>query len=165
MRDIRRDLEERLAMVLAAQAIAKRSLVDLENQEATLRYLLKEEEARWIERIAENGVIQTGVTVNSTPHPTRPQRIRSNNRPRSPLAMLLIELLSSGHPLSLSELVQRAEMKGFDFGSKNPNRVIHFALIGMKQSQIVARSKDGKWSIPEAVEQRGLDDALAEEDS
>lgn len=153
-------MRERLEAVCAESEALTRRLADLQNQEVNLRVLLKEEDDRWTKSHfysaltgPPNGHIVTKLThVNRT---------RSMNRRRSPLAMMLVELLSDGWPWPVAKLAEAMKGRGFDFGDKSPRRVVHFALIGMRQSKIVDRQADGEWVMPEAVEQREIE--LAEQ--
>jgi len=39
--------------------------------------------------------------------------------------------------------------RGVPFGEKQPGRVIHFAMLGMAQHNLVAREENGRWKLVE----------------
>lgn len=158
MRNITEDLRERLNAVLAEQEVARRRLADLENEATTLRFVMRQELARW----DRSGKETVAGELTAPPDYEGSERVRSNNRDRSPLAIALIDILSPGNPMSLATLAEALQGRGFDFGKKSPGRTLHFALMGMRRSGIVDRAQSGEWFIPCAVEQRDRDVLVVE---
>lgn len=69
----------------------------------------------------------------------------ASGEPRTELAQFLSSALSDGNNWSLGELKRLAAQNGINFGEKNPGRVIHFALLGMAQSDAVEMVEKGVW--------------------
>jgi hypothetical protein len=70
----------------------------------------------------------------------------------SVLSQVLLETLKSKGGIAwLGELKESAVERGVPFGDKQPGRVIHFAMLGMAQHNLVARETDGRWRLVEAV--------------
>ena len=128
MRDIRQDLRERRDFVSRMEhaAAAERLLA----QEKTLDSLIEEEDAIWEKlppRLFEGTDEQQG----------------------SVLSQVLLDTLKSKSDLSVSldELKESAVQRGVPFGEKKPGRVIHFAMLGMEQHDLVAKTPDGRWQL------------------
>jgi hypothetical protein len=64
---------------------------------------------------------------------------------RSPIARFLFCALATGSTLSLAELKLMAQAQGIRFGNKVPGRVLHFALVGMRQNGLVSQVGKGCW--------------------
>jgi hypothetical protein len=66
------------------------------------------------------------------------------------LSKVLLETLKSkGGAAWLDELKVSAVERGVPFGEKQPGRVIHFAMLGMAQHNLVAREENGRWKLVE----------------
>src|ERR1700722_288191 len=129
MRDIRQDLRERRDSVRAKKASLMAGVDRLTAQEQTLDRLIEEEDAMW-EKI-------------SPPLFERPEQ-------GSVLSQVLLETLKANSgAASLAELKESAVQRGVPFGGKQPGRVIHFAMLGMAQHNLVMREQDGKWRLVE----------------
>lgn len=132
MRDIRKDLRERLESVRTKREVMQRSLSNLTAQEDVLTKLLAEEDAMW-ERV------NPPLFENVEEKPVG-----------SPLSQVLLDTLKGkSAPATLSELKEAAVQRGVPFGGKRPGRVIHFAMLGMAQHKLVERMEDGKWMLVE----------------
>jgi len=135
MRDIRPDLEERLAALGARRQAAERQLAEIDQQEAALRALLTEEIARW-ERVQPSLSFAERRTDGV---------LRESNKGSTPLAQFLVTVLGDHKAHPLGELVDLAAKAQLDFGAKNPGRSIHFALTGMAKNGWVKRTPEGTW--------------------
>ncbi len=100
-------------------------------QEQTLDKLIEEEDAMW-EKIS-------------------PPLFERSEAQGSVLSQVLLDTLKSkGGVAWLGELKESAVERGVPFGDKQPGRVIHFAMLGMAQHNLVARESDGRWRLVEA---------------
>jgi hypothetical protein len=64
---------------------------------------------------------------------------------RTPIAHLIHEVLADGHLHNISEIKALAEKRGIDFGNKSAGRVLHGALVGMRQHGIVEMVSPARW--------------------
>ena len=135
LRDIRSDLQERLALVSKERADLEQRKSEIDQLEAGIRALLQHE--------------NQGFVPSANGHAPNPP---SNNGGTDLARFLLDTLRDSGGPLSLDELKDAAEAAKFDFGEKRPGRVLHWALVGMAQSDGVEKVDD-KWRIKEALQE------------
>ena len=69
-----------------------------------------------------------------------------NTNGSTPLSGFLQSALRDGKPHHLHELGERAFKRGLIGDGKSPGRVVHFALIGLQQHNLVHRTKDGEWT-------------------
>ncbi|MFY9672869.1 MAG: hypothetical protein WAK13_00365 [Terriglobales bacterium] len=101
-------------------------------QEKTLDSLIEEEDAIW-EKLAPRLFEGTDEQQGSV------------------LSQVLLDTLKSKSDLSasLDELKESAVQRGVPFGEKKPGRVIHFAMLGMEQHDLVAKTPDGRWQLVE----------------
>jgi len=136
VRDIRPDLKERLEALAAEREEHKRALARVDEREAVVKGLLAEEEERW-EKV-QPALFENGDSGN---HRREAQLVVG----RTPLARFLVGALGDGRPHRLAEIVRLATDTHFDFGTKNPGRSIHFALIGLQENDFVRRLEDGTW--------------------
>ena len=132
MRDIRKDLEERIEETEAERAQFHRRIEALDQRIDMLRGMLESEKARWPEQQVLPGLI----SGNGVRH-----------RLSSPLSQFLVKALADGAPRSLTDLKRRAKDMGVDFSGKTPGRALHFALVGMQQNQMVERLETGEWKL------------------
>jgi hypothetical protein len=135
MRDIRADLDERLRGIKDRRRELRELLSGLDQQEAMIRTLMAEEDARW------NRVQPTLFNGNGHNTPSPPNA----RDPKTPLAKFLVAELRDKRPHPLPDLVEQAKKVNFDFGTKNPGRSIHFALIGLAQNKWCRRLDNGFW--------------------
>jgi uncharacterized protein YceH (UPF0502 family) len=130
MKDITKDLQERIDEIRTECAQIQRRMDLLIERERILTSMLEDERMRW------------------PGQPTLPGLERTNGlRLSSPLSRFLIETLSTHGPQSLEELKRRALDHGLDFSRKNPGRTLNFALVGMKQHSMVERLDTGQWKL------------------
>lgn len=62
--------------------------------------------------------------------------------------------MADGKSLALSEIADSIVKKGFAFGEKSPRRSVHFALLGMRQGKVVARTLEGRWKLRDAADDK-----------
>ena len=133
MRDIRQDLKERLASVFAKRTSLMKELNEVDEQASMIKALLEAEDSMWRE-------------INP------PLFEGANEKPSSPLSQVLLDCLRTrAGAASLDELKDAAVQRGIPFGGKQPGRVIHFAMLGMAQHDLVERTSDGRWELKERV--------------
>lgn len=127
MRDIRKDLLERLEATTAARRKLEVELAAVQMREAGIKSLLKQEEEHFA-----NQHIAMFAEGESSPS----------------LAQLILQIIKSKkRPLDLGEIKEEIAKTHFDFGEKAPGRAIHFALVGMDQTGTVERLSDKRWAI------------------
>ncbi|MBI2303284.1 MAG: hypothetical protein HYU86_00860 [Chloroflexi bacterium] len=131
MRDIRRDIQERLEDVEAEKAQLQRRLSNLADNEAILRKLLEQEELRW--KAQQPALAGLDVVPKA--------------QGRSPLGRFILDTLGDGSEWTLEQLVTAAIAKGMFFNGKSPKRAIHFSLVGMKQNGLVRWVRSGVWKL------------------
>jgi len=131
MRDIRKDLRERIEDIRSHQEVLQLRIKRLEEQAAMLENLLKQEEADW--QVRQPALFDLGKG--------------SSARVRSELSRFLLAALNDGKPHGIVELVDLAQSKGIPIKGKSPRKAIHFALVGMKQNKIVEMLESGVWKI------------------
>ena len=141
MRDIRPDLRERLGSIEQDRTRLKlstqRQLEELDQQEAGVHALLRQEERRFA---SANG-------NGNDHHPAE--------EGTTPLARFILGVFSSykPRPVSIADFKSMAAKANFDFGQKAPGRVIHWALVGMAQGGIVEKGGDDMWRLKEEATQ------------
>ena len=136
MRDIRRDLRERLEALQEQIHSGHDILADLTRQAEGLAAALTAEERRWDGK-AE---LKSGVWLHETFH-------IEMNKPTQSLRGFTLSLLSDGEPRSLHYLRDRAFNRGYLKGSNSPGRSMQGVLIGLLRSHLVAKIDDGDWAI------------------
>ena len=130
MRDITKDIEERIAEVEAEQGRLQRRIDALAEKGDKLRGVLEYE------------------LMRSPPQTSIPGlEAQNGHRLSSPISRFVMKALRDGTARSLNELKRRAKDDGIDFGGKNPGRVLHFALVGMRQTKMVRRLETGEWQL------------------
>lgn len=132
MRDITKDLEERIEDVEKERAQLQRQISVLDQKAETLTTMLESERARWPEQASLPGLV-------------------SGNGAgwlASPFSRFLQHALSDGRPRKLHELKLLATNQGIDFKGKSSGRTLHFALVGMQQNGLVERlKKTREWKL------------------
>jgi hypothetical protein len=136
MRDIRAGLRERLDAIAKERAVLRTRLSEAESQEAAIRALLKQEEAKFgkLEPILPfSGILEPSDGDTATV------------RGRTPLSQMILNYLvqNAGRPVTLQDFKAAAEHVRFDFGQKAPGRVLHWALVGMEENQLVRKTEKG----------------------
>ena len=79
------------------------------------------------------------------------------------LRPLIKDALGDGNDWSLAGLTIIAKERSIDFGYKNPNRVVHFVLVGMKKHGLVERTPRGVWhATQKLLEESKIEDKTGE---
>jgi len=138
MKDITKDLQERIEEVQDKRAQLQRQLDALTAREATLRSMFEYERMRWPEQPALPGLDKT-----------------NGHRLWSPLSKFIVETLGSHGPQSLDDLKRRALDRGYDFKGKSPGRALNFALVGMARNRIVEQIDTGQWKLAHPDDESG----------
>lgn len=148
MRDIRRDLRERLAEIVSERESLAGRLKHLDDLEATLKTLFQQEELRW--------------KAQQPPLTGLEGVIEPKAAGQSPLGRFLLETLSNGKEWHLVDLVTLANNRGLIAEGKSPRRVIHFSLVGLKQNGIVEMVTSGVWRLKTSGNNQQRDDSDSE---
>ncbi len=131
MRDIRKDLRERINSIRSQQEHLQFRIKELDRKAIMLENLLEQEELDW--RARQPALLDLTGTLTV--------------RTRSELSRFILSTLSDGKPHSTGELVDLAQSKGIPIRGKSPRRAIHFALVGMKQNDLVEMVKSRVWKL------------------
>ncbi len=129
MRDIREDLRHRLTKIAVQRGELRSRLAWLDEVEAHIKALVEYERAQ-VE--FDQPALFTDDSLEAE---------------QSAIGKFVREALSDLRPRTLDELKATAQERGMAFGDKNPGRVLHFALVGMKQNGIVDRDTEGRWRL------------------
>jgi hypothetical protein len=130
-------LKERIASVSKEREELQARLDAVENQERALTALLIEENARW------NG-LEPKLPFDG------PMSKFTNGHSLKPLGQLLLELLMDRTEWTTEKLARAAVDRKFPFGTKSPNRSVHFGCVGLKNNKLIDQTKGG-WMVKENV--------------
>jgi hypothetical protein len=137
MRDIRKDLEERLIGITSERESLQNRLAHLAKAETMLRTLLEEEELRW----------------RSQQRPLPGLEIaQPRSGARTLLGRFILDTMSDGGEWRVPELATLAKNKGLIANGKSPKRVLHFSLVGMRNNGLVEMVTSGVWKISQRSE-------------
>ena len=125
MKDIRRDLKERLNAIKTQKEHFEGRIAKLTEQEKRLELLLQEEEAEFRGRQL---IFQDVVS-----------------RPRTKLTEFIHTALGDGNPHPLDDLVRMAQRQDIAFNGKSPRRTLNFALLALKNNNQVEMVERGVW--------------------
>ncbi|MBZ5580333.1 MAG: hypothetical protein LAP40_27575 [Acidobacteriia bacterium] len=131
MRDIREDLRQRLQSIALQRGELQARMEWLDKAEAHVRGLMEYEKYQ----------------VQTQQEPLFSQDQLPAEGERTAIAQFLREALADGRSRTLEELKKSAAVRDVNFEGKNPGRVLHFALLGMAQSGVVAMVNKGVWQI------------------
>jgi hypothetical protein len=132
MRDIRKDLEERLKSIASDRASLQAKVDQLLQAEQGVKALLRQEDERF---------------AKLSP-PLFPMDKEAGSGNAGGVRQVIVTALrQKKRPLDKDELKLLVKEMDFSFGEKSPGRVIHFALIGLKESGVVDHLKDGRWEL------------------
>lgn len=145
MHDIRPDLQDRLNTLDAEKKDLETRLGDVERVRQSIITLIQSEDTRW-------GVLDQGNLLKGK----RPHELTKDRKGATHLSRLLLELLDNERSRSLSELLTAAKERDFPFGEKSPARVLHFALLALKNRGWVERTEDGLWKLPNKSQKQAL---------
>jgi hypothetical protein len=136
MRDIRQDLRERLDALEAQRRHLQEQMAVIDNQSQLLASLLIEEKDRWEE---------VGDVPPKAVREYKPSQNGSVAHERLDLTQIIQELLDCGEPWFTSQLASIAKKRGYDFGTRQPGRSVHFTLIAMARRGDVENAGLGRW--------------------
>lgn len=142
MRDIRDDLQERLGAIDQELHLLDERSIALNKEAEMLRALLQRENHRW-----------HGAQPSLFTAPVHAGNGNGAAPARTLLSKMVIEALADQRWHDVSEIAAAVSAKGYEFGEKAPGRVLHFALLGMRQSGVVKRSKQGRWRLKQPDEE------------
>ena len=142
MRDISGDLGERLGEVEAERGRLQRQLEALVEREKILRSMLESEASRWGQQRLS---------------PLIPMA-NGHSGVGGPYGKFVIEALSPGAPQGLTYLKKLATDMGVDFGDKSPGRVLHYALVGLKERGLVRRTDTDEWELIHEKDSEGQEE-------
>jgi hypothetical protein len=140
MKDIRHDLRERLDSIAKDSVVLRARLAQNDAEEAMLKSLLQREDARF------------GKLDASLPAPTNGDHAGQSKTGGTPLSRFIVNTIRQAKkPVTLDDLKQAAETIGYDFGTKKPGRVLHWALVAMNENGIIrpSQSVHGGWKMKE----------------
>jgi hypothetical protein len=129
MRDIRRDLEERLEAVSLERKRLEGQFHALEEKERVLKLLLEEEEARFS---------QISLPMEMPALPLKQY---------GPTRAFVLEMLGNGKAWTLAGLTDEALKRGLLADAKHPLRSLHFTLLGMRNNHLVEMPTSGHWKL------------------
>lgn len=132
MRDIRKDLEERIERAEARRLLLIKDAERMADKIASLRGLLEQEEAEWQAR--QPSLLDLGKGVSPV-------------RTYSEMSRFLLNALSDGALHRTDELAALAQSRNIPIKSKSYKRVVHFSLVGMKNNRLVDWVESGVWRI------------------
>lgn len=130
MRDIRKDLKERIDNLDSQKEHFRLRLKKLEEKEGALQTLLEQEEADWQAR--QPTLLDFGGA--SAPVKTR-----------SELGKFILTALADGNPHRIDDLIIAVQRQNIPIKGKYPRRAVHFSLVGMKQNNLVEMVESGVW--------------------
>ena len=133
MRDIRKDIRERIEAIQSYQEHLRFRLTELDKRAAALEDFLKQEEIEW--------KAKQQPTLFSLGETSREVKLRSE------LSRFLLDVLKDGNPHSTVELADLAVNRGVPIKGKSPLRAIHFSLVGMKNNNLVERVEPRVWRM------------------
>lgn len=142
MRDITKDLIERLDSIESERLKLNRRIAELEKDEVVVKSMLEREQGR-------SGRMQPDLFESRT----MPDE-EANGKYATPLARAVIGALLRVDSAPLAELKKYVERQGIEFGDKSPGRAIHILLMGMRQNGLAERTAEGEWRLIESKEQR-----------
>jgi hypothetical protein len=128
MRDIRRDLVERLASIENEEARLQSQLKNLSTMKEGLKALLQHEDTRFAP-------------------PLFSEKREEEEPERTTLTSIIVNALRHKTQMTLEEIKQITENAGYDFGEKKPGRSIHFALVGLQNLGVTEGLGNGVWRL------------------
>jgi uncharacterized coiled-coil protein SlyX len=132
MRDIRKDLEERIETLEKRKALSLIQIKKLEERVANLRQLLELEQAEW--EAKQPSFLSLGKDVLPV-------------RTHSELSRFLLNTLSDGNLHRTEELAVLAQSRNIPIKGKSYKRAVHFSLVGMKNNRLVDWVQSRVWKI------------------
>jgi chromosome segregation ATPase len=132
MRDIRKDLEERIEAIESRKVHFLFQIKRLDEKLTGLRQLLEQEEAEW--KAKQPSLLDLGKDI--APIKTHTE-----------LSRFLINTLSDGKLHRTNEIAALAQSRNIPIKGKSYRRAVHFSLLGMKNNKLVDWIESGVWRI------------------
>ncbi len=129
MRDIRKDLSERLDELKEEREQLQRRLQVISEQENSVRQLLAEEGKRWGDSKNLSPITQTFISRGTQ------------------LQKFLLVLLSDGVDWPLESISEQARLQGLVPSNGPVGRTLHGGLIGLKKLGLVDMPETSVWRI------------------
>lgn len=126
MRDIRKDLRDRLEAINSQRERLEKRLTQLDEKRAMLKTLLQEEEAEW--SVKQPTLLELGGNL--------PQKMRGQ------IEAFLLTTLSDDNPHNINDLIVLAKNRGVPIKDK---RSINAPLQGMRRKNLVRTDGKGVW--------------------
>ncbi|MGD0855325.1 MAG: hypothetical protein ABSA18_05920 [Dehalococcoidia bacterium] len=133
MKDLKRDLEDRLGSVTDERKQLQIRLAKLTELEQALALLIREEGLR---TDTEQLSLMPVRTVKG-------QKVMGH----TVLSQFIAKALGDGKPRSRKELERLAKTDHINFKDKSPGRVIHFALVGLQRNNYAKMVEPGVWQL------------------
>jgi len=128
-----------------------------ENATNTLNAALHREKDRFV-RIEDRWILKKNQAIGETQEPE--QISKSASIDAAELPSFLISILADGKGRTTEQLAREAAARGWQFGKKSPNRVVHFGLINAAKRKLVERRFGIWYKLPRhlaAVERVAVD--------
>lgn len=135
MRDIRRDLIDRLEEISNRRKQLVEELQILDEREAINRAFLAEEERRW--RASESHVLSQ----------SKEKRPRARLLPLTPVRTFILEMLADGSPWTIGRLKAAAAGRMLFRAGQKPGWVLQGALMGLKKDGAIEAVEQGVWKL------------------
>lgn len=133
MRNIGQELNNRLRALDEERRVIERRLQTLTELEKALKLLIAEEN---IQLQGQQLPLRSVRSVNG-----------KHSEELSPLGRFLVEIIADGAARPLKSIAELANNRGWDFQGKNPSRVLHFALIGLKRRGYAQSEPPSIWRL------------------
>jgi len=130
MKDIKEELQQRLAELKEERNKLSHRLAVLQEKQKAIELLMQEEDLR--------AQPQLSLPLSYTGH----KAIGG-----TPFSRFIFKVLADGKPKTLKEIVKLAKNETLPFGKKNPGRVLHFTLAGLKQNDYTRVVSPGVWQL------------------
>ncbi len=129
MRDIRKDLSERLDELKTEREQLQRRLQVISEQENSVRQLLAEEGKRWGDSKSLSPIAQALLSRGTQ------------------LQKFLLTILSDGVDWPLESIAEQARLRGITPKNGSVGRIMHGSLIGLKKMGLVDMPETGVWRM------------------
>lgn len=133
MRDIRRDLEERLDAIAADRAVLHKQLESLDIREKGVRAMLADEEGR--------------IRNNAAPNMELPFERATLVGGMGMTDLIKNTLRAKVRRLSFDEVRDEITKTSFDFHDQKPGRVVHGGLLSLIRTGDITKDADGRYGL------------------
>ena len=132
MRDIRKDLEERIDALDRRKAHFLIQAKQIDEKVAILEQLLEQEKAEW--EAKQPSLLDLGKDIAPV-------------KTHTELSRFLLNTLSDGKLHRTTEIAALAQSRNIPIKGKSYKRAVHFSLLGMKNNKLVDWVESGVWKI------------------